>query len=202
MAATTTNLRLVVASKNPVKIGATRDGFEKSFPGHTFSISGVDVPSDVAAQPMTSRETLGGALNRLHAARALVPDADYWIGIEGGVEQTNFGGDAPAADVMEVFAWIVIEAADGTRGMGRTGSFFLPEAVVKLVVGGLELGHADDQVFGGSNSKQKTGSVGLLTQDRITRQSYYEHAVLLALIPLQNTRFRFVLPVVDAQYGM
>ncbi|RHZ02224.1 hypothetical protein DYB35_010778 [Aphanomyces astaci] len=201
MAATTTNLRLVVASKNPVKIGATRDGFEKSFPGHTFSISGVDVPSDVAAQPMTSRETLGGALNRLHAARALVPDADYWIGIEGGVEQTNFGGDA--ADVMEVFAWIVIEAADGTRGMGRTGSFFLPEAVVKLVVGGLELGHADDQVFGGSNSKQKTGSVGLLTQDRITRQSYYEHAETITFPPYTPTSSavpRYNIPSLEASF--
>ncbi|RHY24308.1 hypothetical protein DYB32_008895, partial [Aphanomyces invadans] len=166
---------------------------------HTFAVTGVNVPSGVSTQPITSRETLVGATNRLHAARERVPDADFWVGIEGGVEQTIVG-DGHDPHVMEVFAWIVVEAADGTQGMSRTGSFYLPEGVVKLVVGGLELGHADDQEFGRTNSKHQTGTVGLLTDDRITRQSYYEHAVLLALIPLKNSQFRFALPTVHPSY--
>lgn len=55
-----------------------------------------------------------------------------------------------------------------------------------LFAEGLELGEADDRVFGRTNSKQATGAVGLLSKDLITRQSYYEHAITLALIPFLN----------------
>jgi non-canonical (house-cleaning) NTP pyrophosphatase len=62
----------------------------------------------------------------------------------------------------------------------------LPLEVANLVRSGVELGIADDQVFGRSNSKQSNGAVGLLTADLINRQQYYEHAVVLALIPFKN----------------
>jgi hypothetical protein len=39
------------------------------------------------------------------------------------------------------------------------------------------------QVFGRVQSGRGTGTVGHLTHGLITRQSYYEHAVALALIP-------------------
>lgn len=78
---------------------------------------------------------------------------------------------------------MVVSNADGKIGMGRTGSFFLPEKVATLIRGGMELGDADDAVFGGTNSKQKTGSVGILTNDVVTRTSYYIEAVCFALIP-------------------
>lgn len=178
---------IVVASLNPVKLGAAKDGFTKSFPDENFTITGVDVPSGVSVQPMTSQETLQGAINRVHAAKVLHPDVDYWIGIEGGVERTN-------DKAMEVFAWIYIESKTGKQGTSQTARFYLPQQVVELVVQGMELGHADDQVFGRSNSKQKTGSVGLLTNDVITRQTYYEHAVILALIPFKQPQYHFPLP--------
>lgn len=62
----------------------------------------------------------------------------------------------------------------------------LPQEVASLVRQGVELGIADDRVFGRSNSKQSNGAVGLLTADLIDRQRYYEHAVILALVPFKN----------------
>jgi non-canonical (house-cleaning) NTP pyrophosphatase len=50
----------------------------------------------------------------------------------------------------------------------------------------MELGDADDLVFGRQNSKQKSGAVGLLTHNRVTRRTLYEQAVVLALIPFIN----------------
>jgi non-canonical (house-cleaning) NTP pyrophosphatase len=41
-------------------------------------------------------------------------------------------------------------------------------------------------VFQAQNSKQKGGSVGLLTQGIITREAYYQQAMVLALIPFLN----------------
>jgi non-canonical (house-cleaning) NTP pyrophosphatase len=53
----------------------------------------------------------------------------------------------------------------------------------------MELGEADDVVFGRANSKQANGSIGLLTDDTITRTSYYVDAVVMALIPFKKPHF-------------
>ena len=51
---------------------------------------------------------------------------------------------------------------------------------------GIELGEADDIYFGRTNSKQKDGAVGILTSGEIDRKSYYEHAIIMALIAFIN----------------
>ena len=68
----------------------------------------------------------------------------------------------------------------------RTGTFFLPNELVKLIKDGKELGEADDIVFKRSNSKQENGAVGILTGDVIDRTKYYTEAVVLSLIPFKN----------------
>jgi inosine/xanthosine triphosphatase len=176
--------QILVASLNPVKIQAALVGFRTMFPERQFVASGISVPSGVSAQPMTSLETRQGALNRASAAREASPDADYWIGIEGGCEDN--------AGELDVFAWVVVLSRDRNRlGISRTGTFTLPQEVAELVRQGVELGEADDRVFGRSNSKQQNGSVGLLTADVITRLEYYRHAVILALIPFKNEKLTF-----------
>lgn len=50
-------------------------------------------------------------------------------------------------------------------------------------MGGMELGDADDAVFGTKNAKQGDGTVGHLTHNVIDRTKYYTSAVILAMIP-------------------
>lgn len=174
--------RIVVASTNPVKINAALRGFSRMFPQEEFSVWGVSVPSGVSDQPMSDAETRQGALNRATAAHQSAPNGDVWVGIEGGIDTSR--------GVMEAFAWIVV--TDGKRtGTSRTASFILPEEAAALIREGMELGDADDRLFGRSNSKQQNGSVGLLTGDVIDRLAYYEQAVILALIPFRNPSFTF-----------
>lgn len=169
--------KIIVASKNPVKIQAAELGFQRLFPDTTFTCEGISVPSGVPDQPMGDAETLQGAMNRASNAQQTVPDADFWVGIEGGIEKKG--------DEMEAFAWIVVKSRD-QLGKARTGTFFLPKRVVALINEGMELGDADDIVFGGNNSKQKNGAVGILTGDVIVRSTYYAEAVVLALIPFHR----------------
>jgi inosine/xanthosine triphosphatase len=173
--------RLVLASTNPVKAQAALTGFLRMFPEETFELVSIKRTSGVSEQPLSSDETLRGALNRAQAARQAVQDGDYWIGIEGGVED----GHGEEAKEMYAFAWVVIVTRDLT-GKGRTGTFILPEAVASLVRQGKELGEADDIVFGQTNSKRKNGAIGLLTGDVIDRARLYEQAVILALVPFKN----------------
>lgn len=177
---------VIVASKNPVKIQAAEEGFAQMLPDD-YSFGGVSVPSGVRDQPMTSAETLQGALNRARAARLVMPQADYWVGIEGGIEvypPENLPGELSAAR-MAAFAWVVV-ITENQVGKGQTGLLFLPPRVAELVEAGKELGEADDIVFGRSNSKQENGAVGLLTGDAIDRAGFYEQAVILALAPFRN----------------
>ena len=169
--------KVVVASKNPVKITAVRIGFEKMFPGQVFEYSGVSVPSHVSDQPMSDEETLRGAQNRVANAAQLIADADFVVGIEGGV--------AYIGDEMSAFAWIVVQSKK-IQGKAKSATFFLPLQVSSLIKEGKELGEADDIVFQRTNSKQENGSVGILTGDVINRTSYYGEAVILALIPHKN----------------
>ena len=121
---------------------------------------------------------MAGARIRAEKARASEPDSDYWVGIEGGIEDSALG--------MTCFARVHVLGRDGVTGLGQTAVFYLPREVAELVRGGMELGHADDRVFGRDNSKQANGAIGLLTDDLIDRQAYYTHAVIMALVPFKN----------------
>ena len=169
--------KVIIASKNPVKIHAVKNGFEKMFPNQEFEFIGVSVPSGVADQPFSNDETFLGSKNRAGNAFIEFKDADFYVGIEGGIEFIE--------NEMGVFAWIFIKSAD-KYGKAKTGTFFLPKEVVKLIKEGKELGEADDIVFKHSNSKQENGAVGILTGNVIDRTKYYTRAVVLALIPFKN----------------
>jgi inosine/xanthosine triphosphatase len=170
-------INLVVASTNPVKVQAAVNGFQRLFPGSELNVIAANVQSGVAHQPLSDEETLHGALNRSANAQAAHPSADYWIGIEGGIQ--------PIGQEMTAFAWIVVRSRE-MIGKGRTGTFFLPPPIAELIRQGKELGEADDIVFGRTNSKQDNGAVGLLTDNVIDRAQLYEHAMILALIPFKN----------------
>ncbi|PRW45729.1 inosine xanthosine triphosphatase [Chlorella sorokiniana] len=60
-----------------------------------------------------------------------------------------------------------------------------PEAASSLLVA-IEGGDADDRVFGRVKSGRGSGTIGQLSGGLITRQAYYEHAALMALLPLMN----------------
>lgn len=171
-------MKIVIASKNPVKVNAVTAAFSRVFPDGAHTVEPVSVVSGVPDQPMSDVETYTGAKNRVDNASTAVPDADYWVGIEGGIHMD--GAD------MQAFAWAVVKSKGGTYGKARTGTLILPPKVAELVQGGMELGHADDLVFGRSNSKQDNGAVGILTHDRISRTTYYIEALTLALIPFLN----------------
>ena len=170
-------VRLIVASENPVKIRAATGGFERVFPQLRLEAESVSVDSGVRHQPIGDEETFLGAAQRAGNARFLRPEGGYWIGIEGGIDDTPQG--------MVAFAWIVVLSPSQT-GRARTGAFFLPDQVAELVRQGMELGDADDLVFGRSNSKQNEGAIGLLTDGAMDRRELYEHAVVLALVSLKN----------------
>ena len=109
-------------------------------------------------------------------AQQAEPGADYWVGLEGGLELLD--------EQMLASAWMVIRGRNGRQGEARTPTLPLPPDIRRLVLGGMELGEANDRLFDTHNSKQAGGAFGLLTGNRFTRGGVYAQAVSLALIPL------------------
>lgn len=165
--------KVVVASLNPAKINAVKSAFQSAFPQQAFEFIGVSVESEVDDQPMSNEETRDGALNRVRNAKISQPDADYYVGLEAGIEDNV------------TFAWMIIES-DTHRGESRSASLMLPPLVIEKLDHANELGDVMDEVFGTENIKQKGGAISLLTQDLLTRSSVYHQALILALIPFTN----------------
>jgi inosine/xanthosine triphosphatase len=181
-------VRVVIASTNPVKRRAVVEAVRIALAASDLDAVPVDVDSGVPAQPYGDAETLKGARNRAEAARTAEPDAALWVGLEGGVVERDGGLDA--------MAWAVVlgpDAANGAarRGESRTATFALPDEIASLVRAGVELGEATDRVFGKTDSKRGSGTVGPLTGGVIDRVAYYAHATVLALVPFRNADLTF-----------
>ncbi len=164
--------RVAVGSANPVKLAAARVVLAWAAPGAT--VESIAVPSGVPDQPFGDEETIAGARNRARAARAAL-DADLGVGLEGGVV------DAPGG--MRSNAWCVVVHRDGREGVGGSLAMPLPDAVARMVRGGVELGHAMDALVAERGTKHGKGAVGILTAGRIDRQGAYEVLVTYALAP-------------------
>ncbi len=168
----TTLTSIAVGSANPVKLAAARAVLAWAAPGST--VEAVTVPSGVPDQPFGDDETITGARNRARAAREAL-DADLGLGLEGGVVDSPEG--------MRSNAWCVVVHRDGREGIGGSLAMPLPNAVARMIRGGMELGHAMDALVAEVGTKRGKGAVGILTAGRIDRQGAYEVLVTYALAP-------------------
>lgn len=168
-----TMYHVIAATTNPAKIRAISQAFTELFGPDSCRIESVEVNSGVPNQPMGDKETRSGARHRVMSARQVRPEADFWIGIEAGID-----------DEM-TFAWIVIEN-NHCRGEARSASLILPPVILKSLYEGKELGDEMAILTGVCNIKQQGGAIGLFTEGRLSRTSVYQQALLLAFVPFHN----------------
>jgi inosine/xanthosine triphosphatase len=170
---------ILVGSKNPVKIESVKEAFEKYFPD--VIVRGVDVSSGVSDQPVND-DTFNGAKNRADALYRLNNlnklDAQFFVGIEGGI--INICGK------WFSMGCICIINEKGEVGFGTSSHFSLPDKIIDKLLSGIELGKVIDSLTDQHNSKQKSGAIGFLTKEVITRKDLYTQGIITALIPFLN----------------
>lgn len=162
-------MRVAVGSSNPVKVAAARAVFSRLDP--EVEILERPVPSGVPEQPWGSEQTRTGAVNRARAA--LGEDADFGVGFEGGLDDTELG--------VMTCAWCAVVDRDAECGVGGGVHALLPPLVQEALRAGGELGPAMDHLTGEHNTKQGAGAVGVLTDGLVDRQAAYEMILALAL---------------------
>jgi len=179
-------MKVLVGSRNPVKVEATKEAFSQYF--ETVEVIGIEVSSTVSNQPIEDA-TFEGAENRAVASKKLNDEqnlkAQFFVGIEGGIKNLY----------QRWFAFGVMCIMDGAgkKGYGTTPFFELPKSISnELLKGkGIELGDVMDTLSGEKNTKQ--GAVGYFTKGVMNRKEYYVAGLTVALIPFLNEDVYFEL---------
>lgn len=164
---------VIVGSNNPVKINAARLAFENVWQEQEFEVDGIDVSSNVSDQPMTDQETYMGAKNRAVNVLNERPDADYAVGLEGGLQQFQ--------DQWFCTGWVVVMNRVGDIGSGTTIRIQIPQKMIDIVNEGNDLGGATDTLFDRINVKQQEGLFGILTNNALTRTTAFRDGIVAAL---------------------
>ncbi len=155
-----------VGSTNPAKINAVR----AVIIGETQRVIGMEVSSDVSAQPFSDEETMEGSLAR--AKGCLVNEnVTIGIGLEGGVIETKAG--------LMLCNWGALMDRNGETIVTSGAKLVLPKLIAQQVRSGRELGDVIDQFAKESNVRQKGGTVGVLTNGLVSRSEMFEHIVRL-----------------------
>ena len=155
--------QVVCATTNPAKIQAILQAFHEIFGEGSCHIASVAVESGVPEQPFGSEETRAGARNRVANARRLLPEADFWVAIEAGID-----GDT------------------SQRGEARSATLPLPAVILEKVREGEALGPVMSRYTGIDEIGRKEGAIGVFTAGKLTRASVYHQTVILALSPFHN----------------
>jgi len=167
-------IKVVVGSENPVKINAAKKAFNELF--DRVEVMGIKVNSEVGAQPFSNEMTLIGAINRAKNAMKKIANADYWVGIEGGLYVTSVG--------VFVNGWVAI--TNGTSfGYGSTISVQIPKTLVKMLETGevRELEEGIEKISGIEKPGEKMGAIGVLTNNLINREKAFIQAIFAAMAP-------------------
>ena len=116
--------------------------------------------------------------------RASGATADFFIGLEGGLDVAEEGG------IKRVFLESWAYVSDGISGhFGCSGSIELPEALAEEVLArGTELSTAIDRFAGAVGIRDGQGAWGVLSRNLISRQESFRRAVEVAFAPFYNAK--------------
>ena len=173
---------ITVGSKNKLKIAAVKSAV-KHYPS-LFSnavIQGVEVNPPEFGHPKNIEETVSGAIQR---AKTAYQNCTYSVGLEGGllkVPHTHSG-------YLETGACAIYDGKNIYIGLAP--AFEWPLSVTQLIMAG----EADASLAFkklGLTTHNKLGNVeggiiGLLTNQRMTRESFTEYSITMALIQMEK----------------
>lgn len=167
---------VVVGSDNPSKVNPVRKVFGTHF--SDVKVQGIYVDSGVSETPLTDEEIFNGAMNRAKAAMKKVPEADFGVGVEGGMHNFSYG--------WVKYELVIILHKNGTIGIGTSGGLLVPDHFVTEVKKGRALTDIGDETFNTKLIGKGMGIVGYFTKGLVSRRNAVEHGVALAISKFIN----------------
>ena len=162
---------IVVGSTNKTKINPVKEVFKYHF--KNVKVIGVNVNSLVEDQPLSDEEMFKGAFNRAKAAHKKIKNANFAVGIEGGLHKYSYGWFERSL--------VVIMDKKGNYGIGSSGGLALPKKVIDRINKGANLEQAIDEIFATKKIGEGIGMFGIMTKGVVTRAEGVKHGVAFAL---------------------
>lgn len=144
------------------------------------------VPSWVPDMPTTLEELRMWAKNRAHATKWACPEADYFVGMEGGVYPDYEGGEY-------WLIWVVyIEDRKGQGHFWYSCHLSVPHAVVTWLFDGRwrDLEEVVHALWGEASIGDKEGSYHAWTDGMLNRREQFIMATKCAIAPFFNHYYR------------
>ena len=161
----------VLTSTNRVKLEATKDAVAALIPGVDFEFISIDV-EDSGSEPVGEKAVCDQIIKAIKKARDADHDATYYVGMEGGVRETDHG--------MEEVAYVIIEDVESRRSYSQSVSFPVPPNVADKVRKGISFAEAVDEVHSTKNIKTGQGFIGLLTNGIVDKKALYFQPLAVA----------------------
>jgi inosine/xanthosine triphosphatase len=168
-----------VGTTNKAKLEAVRLAVKDMWPDAV--ITGCEVESGVAAQPMTDDETQKGSENRARRAlkqgleehKNLAHTECLGVGLEGGV--TLIG------DELWSTVWVTVVDQEARLFSANGARMKLAPQIAQPLLNGEEMGPLMERLMGVEDVKQKQGMLGVVTRNYISRTEEYGAITKLAV---------------------
>lgn len=175
-------MKIHVGSTNKLKIKAVEDAvilYPKLFPNP--EIIGIDVNVPIFGHPKNIRETVEGAIKR---AKDAFKNCDVSFGLEGGLIKVPY----TETGYMETGVCAVYNGKK--LFFGLSPSYEWPKAVTELILSGKADGSQAFRELGLTHHEKlgavKGGIIGVLTQNKMTRENFTTSSIMMALVKLDN----------------
>ena len=166
-------MKVLIGTKNPGKIKAAIQAFEKYF--DDVNIEGIPVDSEVGEQPI-NQEMLEGAKNRIKNLKKYANDnnidVDFYAASEAGI--TNYFGSWIDINL------VIVENKEGIQSLGTSQGFPIPDKYIEEIKS-TDLGKVLDKLFEGEELNKGKGGIHFLTHGEISRIDLTRNAFIMAL---------------------
>jgi inosine/xanthosine triphosphatase len=187
-------IRIAVGSKRSPKLEAVREALDAFgpllHPKSKFEVKGFEVATGVSHTPRSRAELMAGARGRCDALMKVSagrPQANYFVGLEGGLDVMQQNGAENGRRLVFLESWAFVCDANGRGFYGQSGAILLPEALATEVLDrDAELSQAIEAYTGIRGVRDTQGAWGILTKNLIDRQESFRIAVISAFAPFFN----------------
>lgn len=168
-------MKIAIGTKNLAKIEGVKQAFNAAYSKNKIEYFSFETNSKIKAQPLSDEEAITGAKNRAIEALKKCEDAEFGIGLEGTIDETNFG--------MFLCGWVVIIDKNNNIGIGSSPKILVPEWIAKRIRTGEELGPIVKELMDDQENtiRHSLGTCGVLTNGLYSRIDEFNHATLNAL---------------------
>ena len=173
--------KTILASKNLAKTNAVKRVIADLNWGDNLET--VEVNSGVSKTPESDNEGIQGCLNRIAAAREILPDADYYIGMEGIITRNDFG--------TFICGWAVVFAVkNDVYAKGCSAKVEIPEFIASKISNFGELSELVKSSYpsGLVVKMESIGTNGVITNEVYSRDQEFVDALKCAIGYLKNEK--------------